>query len=520
MHLHRSGIVVFAFATASLLAASACTALLDRDSKQCSSDGECKHFSQSATCVENVCKVASQSDAGLGPPGCFSGTPKTDLEFYNQCTTADFKQYDNCHSLGLCDGAAYDPAALVDPPDAGSEPPSDGGVNLPTAKCYDANERPKVIYMQGSTNFTPFIQAMAPLVHARGYTIVWQPTSSCAGAAAAGFDTPAKTLMRNPTNASQSPASYYDANGNGTPCLLGSGPNSPDPNGETTDVGESDVFAASCGNAAWVPGAGAFASIGHSTGPIQAMVFATPPGSDQRAISAEAAHMVFGMGGNGGVAKPWIDPNFIWNRSATTGTNNILSRGIDVPPTRWWGVDKKTGPAMRDAILTASVDVAKKTIGTMSLDLADKVKAGLHILYFQARGQIAGFLPDSSPAANDKKNVRDGHYPLWGPIHLYTKLQNSQPSPAAAAFLLPFAVPNQALLDATIAGGFVPLCAMSVSRDTEMGQLKSAEPDFQCHCYYESKVGGAAPKDCKPCGGPSECSSDAPACNIGFCQKK
>ena len=520
MHLHRSGFVVFAMATGSLLAASACTALLDRETKQCSTDGDCKHYSPSATCVENVCRPDTQADAGLGPPGCFSGTPRTDLEFYNQCTTADFSKFDNCGRLGLCDGG-YDPGALVDPPDAGSDPPSDGGLNPPAAHCYDATERSKVLYMQGSTNFTPFVQAMAPLVAARGYTIVWQPTSSCAGAASAGFDTPAKTIMRNPTTASQSYASYYDSNGNGTQCLLGYGPNSPEPNvGETTDIGESDVFAASCGNTAWVPGSGTYTNIGHTPGPIQAMVFVTPPASTQRAISAEAAHLVFGMGGKGGVATPWVEPNFMWNRSATTGTNNILSRGIDVPPARWWGVDKKTGPGMRDAILTASADVAEKTIGTLSLDLADSVKTGLHVLYFQARGQLAGFLPDSNRATNDKKNVRDGHYPLWGPIHLYSKLQNGQPTPAAASFLLPFAVPNQALLDATIAGGFVPLCAMSVSRDTEMGTLKSTEPDFQCHCYYESKVGGGAPKDCHTCGGPSDCSSGAPACNVGYCEKK
>src|SRR5205814_197529 len=140
-------------------------------------------------------------------------------------------------------------------------------------------------------------------------------------------------------------------------------------------------------------------------------------------------------------------------RSSTTGTNNIISRGIDVPPTQWWGVDKKTAPAMHDALLTVSASEAEKTIGTLSSDAA---RDGIHTLYFQAKGQLAGFLPDSSAAAHDKQNVRDGHYAFWGPIHLYTRVSGGQPSSAAAAFILPFSTPNQALLDASIAGGTVP----------------------------------------------------------------
>jgi hypothetical protein len=243
------------------------------------------------------------------------------------------------------------------------------------------------------------------------------------------------------------------------------------------------------------------------------MVFATPPASSQRAISAEVAHMIFGMGSNNGISAPWTDPNFMWIRSSTTGTNNIISRGIDVPPNQWWGVDKKSAPAMHDALLTVSAAEAEKTIGTLSSDAA---RDGIHTLYFQAKGQLAGFLPDSSAAAHDKQNVRDGHYAFWGPIHLYTRVSGGQPSPAASAFILPFSTPNQALLDASIAGGTVPLCAMSVGRDTEMGPLHRFDADFLCGCYYESKVRGGT--DCKACAGPADCPSATPACNLGFCE--
>ena len=518
---HLPGKVTMAAAVVATLAS--CSVFLNRET-QCTRDEDCAGFSSTAVCSSGACLESAPTvkDAGLdseppSPPGCFTGTPSSDIEFYNRCTTSSFMTFDNCERLGLCD-ESYDPQALIDPPagDPGTPPNTD--VTLPSLGCYDAVQRPNVIFMQGSTNFTPFIKAMAPIVVQRGYTIVWQPTSSCAGAEAGGFaPSAAKRQMRNPTNTTQSFAAFYDAQGNATPCALGNSPQSPEPGvAELTEIGQSDVFAASCGDAAWIPGSQRFPSVGHYLGPIQAMVFVTPPASTQRVISAEAAHMVFGMGGNAGKTHPWIDPNYMWIRSSSTGTNNIISRGIDVPPSKWWGIDKKTAPAMHDAILTVSAAEAEKTIGTLSADYASRSDNSLHVLYFQARGQRAGFLPDSAPAARDKANVRDGHYPLWGPIHLYTPVTGGQPSAAAAAFILPFSTPNQTLIDATIAGGSVPVCAMHVARDTEMGALRSYRPGFQCHCYYEFKVTGGT--NCQRCVGPAECPVERPACNVGYCE--
>ena len=33
--------------------------------------------------------------------------------------------------------------------------------------------------------------------------------------------------------------------------------------------------------------------------------------------------------------------------------------------------------------------------------------------------QLCGYLPDSTGTSFDKKNVRDGHYWLWGAQHFY-----------------------------------------------------------------------------------------------------
>lgn len=458
--------------------------------------------------------------ADLGPPGCFRGTPSTDADFFNQCTNSQYEAFDNCARLRLCNGET---PALIAPAASPVDPGADAGSSAPpSVGCYDATTRAKLLFMQGSTNFTPFVQAMAPLVAGNGYVVVWQPTSSCAGAAAGGFDTnPGGGLMTNPTTPAGVYASFYDSSGSATPCLLGNSPRSADGVSESTDIGESDVFANSCpapaGEAPWDPGSAAYANIGHYLGPIQAMVFVVPPLSTQRVISAEAARMVFGMGGNSGASGPWTDPDHVFVRGAGTGTNIILSRAIAVPNDQWWGVDANTALAMQTAILTASAPDAEKTIGTLSIDYADKVKNSLHILFFQAAGQLAGFLPDSSPNASDKQNVRDGHYAPWGPIHLYTKLVAGQTSSQAAAFILPFTVPNQALIDATIAGGTVPVCAMHVARDQEMGPLRAFSPSFQCGCYFDFKVNGGSA--CQACGGTADCPANLPACNLGYCEQ-
>jgi hypothetical protein len=526
--------LLFLLASVAAGTLAACTLLLDRDATQCGTNGDCAHFQANAVCVGGFCQppdagsdVSSdaridagstrgdggdaESDAASCPPGCFSGTPTTDIEFFNACTDSSCVVFDNCKRLGLCDGGA---PALISPP------PPEAGVTteaaVPTVGCYSA-ARPTPLYMQGSTNFTPFIAAMSKLV--TGNTIIWQPTSSCAGAGAGGFGS---TAMENPTSSSQNPATFYDQSGNATPCALGNGPHAIDANSDPTDIGESDVFSESCtptGQSSWIPGTAPYQSIGEYLGPVQSFVFVTPSASDQTVISAEAARLVFGLGGDQGKSAPWTMPSSMLVRAPSTGTNIILSLAINIPPTAWWGTVVKNALAMTNDIVDTSSSSAEETIGVLSTDYADNpmYKAGINTLYFQASGQRAGFLPDSLPSTNDKQNTRDGHYSPWGFIHLYLTLDASaQPQPQAQAFISLFNEPNQALVDATIMGGDVPVCAMHVTRTTEMGPLAAYVPSFQCNCYYGKSVNGST--SCTSCAGPSDCPTQV--CNLGFCEAK
>ncbi len=514
-------------------AGAACTLLADHSATQCAADGDCRRFGADAVCVASTCQRGtpvggdSGSEAGdsgrdaadagpTTPPGCVRGTPSQPSDFLNACTDSTYLGFDNCARIGLCNADAEAP--LADPPvlDASTSPPQDGG-SLPGCYATATATGASAIYMQGSTNFTPFVQAMAPLVAKSNFRMVWQATTSCAGAAV-GFAGSVTTgnpsnLMKNPTTGAF--ASAYDDTGKGTPCLLGDSPSGMPGVSDVADLGESDVFADTC-NGAWTLAAST--DTGHYTGPIQPMTFVVPPSSSQRVISAEAARLVFGGGGAGGVATPWTDPTYMFIRSSSTGTNNILSLGMGISPKKWWGVDKKNAGNLTAAITVADPGTSEKTIGVLSMDFANSNKQNLHILYFQARGQVAGFLPDRQPASSDKQNVRDGHYPLWGPIHLYAKVNGGTPSASASAFINQFAVPkpDQALLDATIATGNVPVCAMKVTRSAEMGPLATFTPGFGCGCYFDFKVNGG--NSCTKCAGSVDCPASRPTCNLGYCE--
>jgi hypothetical protein len=263
--------------------------------------------------------------------------------------------------------------------------------------------------------------------------------------------------------------------------------------------------------------------VGEYLGPIQAMAIVVPGRSQEVAITAEAARAVFGMGG--GSAAPWTDPTLYFVRNANTGTQQQIGHAIDVPAGAFWGVDRGTASNV-DALMKVITDpgTAEQAIGIISVDYYDSDRDNLRALAFEAPGQDCAYLPDSTQYKKDKRNVRDGHYPIWGPLHFFATVSGGVPtSPGAQAFASVVSVPNipQALLDAFIGASLVPSCAMSVQRGSELGAMSSYSAPFQCACYFEASpdVSGSAPPGCTACNTANDCNDPArPACNLGFCE--
>jgi ABC-type phosphate transport system substrate-binding protein len=393
----------------------------------------------------------------------------------------------------------------------------------PGTNCLDgAAGRGNVVYVTGSSALRPFLTALAPVVAADNpsYTIIYQSQGSCAGVAAVYDVDPAKRVIKDVPAAGTKPANYaifFKSDGAAQECFLDTtGAGEVGTAWPNVDLGISDVFSKSC--AYETPPAGI--TIADYFGPIQPMTFVVPSASSQRSISAEAAYLAFGLGG-GGKAAPWIDPSLFFVRNSGSGTQQMLARAIGVPADKWWGLDRGGSAQVRSGLkVILDKETAEKSIGIVSVDIADEERSNLRILAFKAKGQSCGYLPDSTPNTRDKINVRDGHYPIWGPVHLFARTSGGIPNAAAGAFVGRFATArvDKTLLDAEITKGLVPQCAMRVARSEEMGPLASFQPQFECGCYFDFKANGAT--KCKACGGPAECGGATPACNFGYCEAR
>jgi hypothetical protein len=506
--LRLPSVVTLAIASALALSA-ACSVLVDRSATQCQTDNDCAHFGAHPTCQAGVC-VSS----GLGPANCFYGDPTQPADFLNQCSNAQCLSFDNCQRLGVCGPDASFSPSLVAPQ------PLDGGTTTSKSSASEAgalpncvdpeNGRGSAVVLTGSSNFPPLLAKLAPLILATGYTPVYQVTSSCGGVASILSNDSAQMTLVDPAPGGKY-AEYFQQDGTAVPCSLG-------PQGQPVDVGESDIFASTC--AGYGPPGSGFAEY---LGPIQAMTFVVPGASREQAISAEAARAVFGMGGDGDAGTPWTDPNMYFVRNANTGTQQMIGLAIDVPPSAFWGIDRGSASAVDSELRVISdPNLAEQAIGIISADYYDADRANLNALAFKAEGQDCAYLPDSSPFKKDKQNVRDGHYPIWGPIHFFAAIANGLPvSPAAAAFVSVVSVPNlaQQLLNAFIASSLVPTCAMKVQRSVELGPLSTYDAPFQCGCYFEATVNGSASPGCKACSTANDCTDPAhPACNLGYCE--
>jgi ABC-type phosphate transport system substrate-binding protein len=476
-----------------LVSTAACLFILHHDASQCDTDTDCERFGSHPSCQNGVC-VSS----GLGPAACVyfapPAMPEQPDDFRNQCSTA---------ACVPCTGVCGDAGPPLVPPEAGAATAvvESGDAAPAYPNCVDpAAGRGTVVFINGSSTWPPLMQKLAPIVIADGGPVpVFQTTSSCAAVASIYGGTP---MVDPPPGSSATYAQYYGSDGTAVNCLLGEG-------GVPVDIGASDVYATSCNFAA---DAG---PVDH-TGAIQA--FVVPSTSTQTNISAEAAREVFGTGGNDGGTAPWTDPQLYYVRNAGAGSQQMIARTIQVPPSQLWGVDQGTaGKLVKNIEELTSLSSAEPAIGFVSVTSYDPARGSLQALAYRDWGQDCAYLPDSTKDSKDKQNVRDGHYPIWGPIHFLTP-QN--PSDAAASFLAIVAlpVPTTDLVDAYVASSMVPTCAMSVTRPglTDIGPLSTYTPPVGCECYFESKTGGA-PASCVACPD-SPCPAGRPSCNLGYCE--
>lgn len=366
------------------------------------------------------------------------------------------------------------------------------------------------VYISGSSAVQPLLKTANAFLLAStpAITIVYQSLGSCAGMDA----------ITNGTKVTSTPV-IWDAGGVQGTCDLPTG-------GIASDVGASDVFPTTCPNIT-VP-----TTQRDFQGPIQVMNFVVPVASTQNAISQEAAFAVLGYGGAMYQVAPWTDKAFLFIRPDTSGTKQMIATAIGLVASKWKGTGDGAGGTTAfksgDVLNAVSTSTnANSTFGILSSDFVDINRTTIRGLAYQAKGQLCGYLPDSSATTFDKINVREGRYAIWGPLHLVTTADANGPTNAnVAAVVNAFTrkglttAQKQGMINAESAGHTVPQCAMKVSRTAEVGAEASFQPDEPCGCYFESKVGTAA-TSCKTCAMDSDCTVGTNThCRYGYCEAK
>ena len=457
---------------------------------------------------------------GFGGHGCYKCAPKTSDQFLSACTESRFETFDNHVRIPGFDSS--DPRPRIG--DQGPTPPAFEPATGPATEpeppppACSLQTKPNPVMVLGATGFP-----METLAKAMGKdaTVFFQEAGSC--------DAVASMILRTKLHGV---VTTYDSDGQKSRCTL--------VEEHPADLALSALFASSCGGQAGLAEPVSLPTdVEDALGPISPVMFATPATSKERAISGEAAYRVFGVAGNARVA-PWNDETYVFRRRSSSGNQQTVARTLGIPADLLRGRDSNGSSNMLPALL--STDNPTKTIGISSSEIVDTNRDSLKALAYQHFNQPVAFYPDSDPGALDRRNVRDGHYFMWIPLHVLAKNASGDPVAAVNTVLDPDGS-HKAARDAAVKRllyvmvsrqqapvrgvdlfgamkrqGNVPSCAMNVRRAKDGAPLEAYTPAVACGCAYEAATPGKIATECKSCRDSSECSGSKHACSFGFCE--
>lgn len=359
------------------------------------------------------------------------------------------------------------------------------------------------VVVAGSTAARTLIRELSKILAAASTSssppLVYAGLGSCAGV---------ETIVRGSPQTFDT-LTYWEGTGSEKTCTPGAA--------ITPDIGISDVFPSSCLS---LPN-GLPSNLGDFLGPVQSMVFAVPQASTQTAISAEAAYSIYGFGADSQV-EPWTTADYIFQRSSDSGTQAMVAAAIGVPSPRWQGTPTTGSTDMLAKLLGVPANKAENTIGILGSSHLEQNRATLRALAYQHFGETCAVLPNRTARSNEKANIRNGSYEIWGPLHLLTTVdENYRPTNANAEAIVRYLAgtlePPSGLDFITLQAteGLIPQCAMQVTRKIELGPALPFTPEQPCGCAYEEAANGSTA--CTPCQNTTQCKSSQ-VCSLGYCE--
>src|SRR5436190_23076772 len=211
--------------------------------------------------------------------------------------------------------------------------------------------------------------------------------------------------------------------------------------GRTTDVAVSDVFYESCANVPQPEPVG----IADVVGPAEATVFIVPlANTATQSITHAEARAIYGCGVSSTrkVAGLFSESMNVLCRNPDVGTQLIVAKNIGVPESMMIA-PRCTSTNVEDTVLGSMIFRAPTPQDPGYAPPPDEIafltgsqvylnRGALTPLAYQALGQSQAYLVDSSPLLTDRRNLRDGHYRLWGYLHMIMKTSGGTPAAPAS----------------------------------------------------------------------------------------
>ena len=385
------------------------------------------------------------------------------------------------------------------------------------ALAEDCTELPNPVFFRATTLLESLLAEVAPILadEARGddqMTIVHFPLSSCIS-----YDIGREQM---PLTGS---AVYYLPDGTQATCDMP----------ENSDV-RSDLTAMDVGGVTCLGGETPPAELVEYPSHVETLGFVVPRGSSQTAITATEAYYLMNSAGEPGFeVAPWTDPNFILVRNPGSSTQLTIGANIGLPGTMWNGSLRghQGSGDVRDAVIAENATGnAERVIGILNSSKWEAAFNDMKVLAFQPFNNCFGAVfPDSTSTSRDKRNVRDGHYPLWTNLRYIVRTDgagtpvsaNGEEAAARAQRFVDLmtgvsSIEPLNLPEAVIGTGNIPACAMHVAREVDGGPISSFEHPAPCDCFFAESNG--IDSGCATCTTDDECGEGS--CRLGYCEAR